>query len=217
MKPYNFIKKIRRSTDSATVGTRVDSGFTMVEIIVVTGLAAGIIGAVIMLMTNFKRGFTKGEESAIILQEAGLLLGRLRNDLINAIPDRKLSSDRWRNTIAYSSNKLSFSIFRDDEGNIDSVEYVYEREKDATGKDAGTIKRIQGKETVKTLVDKHVASLTWSVDNDVFIGNASGCRLIWVSLSMILGGQGKTGIKSQELNISTKIFPTRINRQINGR
>ncbi len=187
-------------------------GLTVVEILVVAGIAILVIGGIIFIMTQFRRGFSKGEESIVVLQEGGLFLATLRHDMVNAVSPSKDPIAFWKDSIAVAPEKLRLNIYKDTDGNIEPVEYFYEPR--PTG---GSISRVQGTGGKKILVNNRVASLTWKLGAETVsaTGMASGVRQLWVDLDFIMGGQGRIGIKSKELTIRTKLFPTRLNRQIN--
>ncbi|MBF0498545.1 MAG: type II secretion system protein [Candidatus Riflebacteria bacterium] len=181
-------------------------GFSLVEILVVLSILAMIVGGLLYLMTGFHRSFAKGEESTIVLQEAGFFLAHLRNDLINAVQDPTLPADRWSDSIIATPDKLTLRVFRDTDGNIEPIEYQLEGD---------TIKRSVGGRP-RVIVDGHVASLSWKVESETLSGLASGVRRIWVTLSGTFGGKGKPGIKSKTIPLIAKLFPTRLNRRLNG-
>lgn len=198
MKTRTFFRPSRGRSRSRT-------GVTLVEILVVGALATVIIGGLVMLMTGYRRSFAKGEESTVVLQEAGLFLGFLRNDLINAVRPPTLPPDRWRESIVATRDKLTLSIFRDADGNIDQVTYAIE---------GNSIKRSQSSGRSKTIVDGRLASLSWTVGSEELAAPASGVKRIWVELQGGLGGQGRPGTKSMAVPIRTRLFPTRLNRQL---
>ena len=182
-------------------------GLSLVEILVVAGLAVAILGGLIMLMTGYRRTFSKGEESTVVLQEAGLFLGFLRNDLINAVRPPTLPPDRWRESIVATKDRLAITIFRDAEGNLDQVVYAI------TG---NSISRSQESGRVKTIVDGRVASLSWTIGSEELAAPASGVKRLWVELNGTFGGQGRPGVKSMALPLRTRLFPTRLNRQLSS-
>lgn len=184
---------------------RKPRGLTLVEILVVAALAVVIVGGLVMLMTGYRRSFTKGEESTVVLQEAGLFLGFLRNDLINAVRPPTLPPDRWRESIVATPDKLTLTIFRDAEGNLDQVTYSIE---------GTSIKRSQASGRTKTLVEGRLASLSWTVGFEELAAPASGVKRIWVELQGGFGGQGRPGIKAMAVPLRTRLFPTRLNRQL---
>jgi len=188
-------------------------GMTFVEIIIAGGLAVLVIGATLYAFMQFRRGFEKGESSAVVLQEGALFLGFLRNDLINAVIDKTLPPDRWRDAVmTVTSNQVSFTAFHDDEGNTEKISYAFSP---ALG--GGSLTRTQGSSRTKTLIDKGIASLSWSLGEEIVPGIGSGVRRIWLNVDLTIGGQGKAGMTSKIITLSTKLFPTRMNRQLNGK
>ncbi|NLI77640.1 MAG: hypothetical protein GX442_14530 [Candidatus Riflebacteria bacterium] len=187
------------------------AGMTFVEILVASVLLVLVLGGLIYAFTQFRRGYEKGESSAVVLQEGALLMGYLRTDLINAVLDPAPKSGRWQDAaLVVSSDRVSFRIFSDDQGHTDQVSYVY-----APGRDGGSISRVQGNRSPKVLVNKRVASLTWALGEETAPGVGSGVRRLWLDLAVTLGGQGKAGMTSRTSVLATKLFPVRLNRQLN--
>jgi prepilin-type N-terminal cleavage/methylation domain-containing protein len=187
-------------------------GFTLVETIIAVAIAVVIMGGLIFIMIHFRRSYEKGEGTAVTLQEGILMMAMLRNDLINAVMDAKIPADQWTRAMESTPEKLKFSIYRDNQGNIEPVVYAYDM-----APDGGSISRTQGTNHPKTLVNRHVASLSWNIGHDLLTGVGSGVRQIWVDLSLTLGGQGKVGTKSKKTTLRAKLFPVRMNRQFNER
>jgi len=186
--------------------------FTLVEIVIGTFIALMLVVIVSMLLVQFKRSYSKGEESSVGIQEGGLFLANLRSDFVNAVMDPSLPPERWKEAIRAEPETLAFQIYKDAEGKIEPV--LYHLEKKADG--MLSVSRTQGAGSSKLLVNQRIASLSWKVETEVFPGLASGVKQIWLSLDMTLGGQGKPGIKAKVVNLSTKCFPTRLNKQINS-
>jgi hypothetical protein len=184
------------------------------EIVIVAAVAMILLGIVTALLTQFRRSYTKGEESSIILQEGSLFLAILRSDFINAVRTEDLPEERWAEAIQASSDRLSFFIYKDAEGAIEPVEYAVQP---PPNPDVGaSLTRTQGGGRAKTLIDRHLASMTWGIETEVLPGVASQVRQLWLNLRVELGGQGKPGIQSKKLNFAAKLFPTRLNRQLNS-
>ncbi|MFZ2956756.1 MAG: prepilin-type N-terminal cleavage/methylation domain-containing protein [Candidatus Ozemobacteraceae bacterium] len=186
------------------------NGLSLIEMLVVMVILVMVLGGLIFLMTGFRRSFAKGEESAIILQEAGLFLAYLRNDLINAVPDPFLPPNRWAESLIATPDKLVMRTFRDIDGNIETIEYLLEGD---------SLKRSIGDGYPRTIIDGHVASLSWKVEYETLSGTASGVRRIWINLSGAFSGKirpGLTGITGKTIPLSAKLFPTRLNRRLNG-
>ncbi len=192
---------------------RQSKGFTLVEILVGVGISVLLVGIVTLLLVQFKKSYSKGEESTIIIQEGGMFLAMLRNDMINAVMDKTLNPDQWKESIRAEPEAISFPIYRDAEGTIEPV--IYAVEKNPKKSEGLSISRSQGGGSAKMLVDGHLASLTWTVGTDLLPGVGSGVRQIWLNIDLVLGGQGVPGLKGKILRVSTKLFPTRLNRQIN--
>ena len=99
------------------------------------------------------------------------------------------------------------TIFRDAEGNLDQVVYTIA---------GNSISRSQESGRTKTIVDGRLASLTWSVGSEELAAPASGVKRLWVELNGSFGGQGRPGIKSMAIPLRTRLFPTRLNRQLSS-
>ncbi|HNW34351.1 MAG TPA: hypothetical protein PKM25_05420 [Candidatus Ozemobacteraceae bacterium] len=147
------------------------------------------------------------------MSESEMFLASLRYDLINAVGPRDASQPDWDKYLTVTPEKISFQIFRDADGAVDPVEYVYEK-----SPEGGSIQRFQSSSR-RRLIDHHIASLTWDVGTALVQspGIASGFRQIWVSVRFSVGGKVKLSGKTREVLIETKIFPTRLNQQLNCR
>ncbi|MBF0543539.1 MAG: hypothetical protein HQM08_03855 [Candidatus Riflebacteria bacterium] len=185
------------------------SGFTMVEMLVVSVILFLLIGGLIFLMTGFRKSFDKGEESVVILQESGLFLAMLRNDLINATMDKRLPQNHWNESIGATPEKISFNVFGNPEGTkIVPVMYEYS---------GSSIKRtFEGR--TRTIVNGHVASLSWKVESETFSDTASGVKRLWIDINAIFSGKsnpGKKEISGKTIKLNSKLFPVRLIKQIN--
>jgi len=187
-------------------------GFTLVEMLVVMAIAALLIGGIVQLLTQFRRGFSKGEETGVALQEAGLFLAMLRNDLINAVPDRSLPPERRHESIRVTPTDISFSVYTGDRDRTARITYSYQPA-DARG----SISRTIDGERPRILVNGRVASLTWELCTEPIFSSrpGSGTRCLWLDIQAHIGGQGKAGVKGRELLLTTKLFPVRLIRQLN--
>ncbi|HNW34055.1 MAG TPA: prepilin-type N-terminal cleavage/methylation domain-containing protein [Candidatus Ozemobacteraceae bacterium] len=186
-------------------------GFTLVEMLVVIALATTIIGGITLLMTQFRRSFSKGEETGVTLQEGGMFLALLRNDLVNAVFDKRLSPDRWREAIKITPERLAMTVYTGESDQTTLVEYLYE-----PGSGKGSISRSAGGSRPRTLVNGRIASLSWELATEEIGGSptASGTPFLWINLQARFGGQDKAGVKGKELVLSTKLFPARLIRQL---
>lgn len=187
-------------------------GFTIVELLVVMVLAVLVIGGIMMAFTQFRRGFTQGEEMGITLQESGMFLARLRSDLINAVPDTRLPPDRWRESVKATPDTLSFTVYTGESDRTSVVEYRYD-----PGNGKGSITRSEGGARSRSLVKERIASLTWSVHTDETFGKGigSGTRLLWVDIRARFRGEKTAGVKNKEFVLATKLFPARLIRALN--
>lgn len=187
-------------------------GFTLVEILVVLALATLIIGGIVLALGQFRRGFSKGEETGVTIQEGGMFLAHLRNDLINAVFDRRLPPDRWREAVQITPERLAFTVYTGESDRTTVIEYLYD-----PGNGKGSITRSAGGSRQRTLVNARVASLTWSLGTEELAakGTGSGTRFLWIDLQTRFRGETTAGTKGRELAISTKLFPARLIRQLN--
>ncbi|HQG28230.1 MAG TPA: hypothetical protein PLY73_06700 [Candidatus Ozemobacteraceae bacterium] len=187
-------------------------GFTFVEILVVIVLAVLVIGGIMKAFTQFRRGFSQGEETGITLQESGMFLARLRSDLINAVPDKRLPPDRWRESVEATPNTLSFTVYTGESDRTSVVEYRYD-----AGNGKGSITRSEGGARTRQLVNGRIASLTWSVETEEIAdkGTGSGTRFLWIDLRASFRGEKTPGTKGKEIVVATKLFPARLIRSLN--
>ncbi|MBF0405940.1 MAG: hypothetical protein HQM10_01195 [Candidatus Riflebacteria bacterium] len=183
-------------------------GITIVEILVSTGVLILIVSGLIFLMTGFRRSFDKGEESVVVLQESALFLSTLRNDLVNAIPDRSLPVDKWREHIKSSPTRLAFNVFSDSTGGIAPVVYDYSN---------SSIKRTaSGKSRV--IVNGHAAAISWNIAAEELTGTASGVKRLWIDFKGVFSGKNKPGkaeTSGKTIKLETKLFPVRLIRAMN--
>lgn len=187
-------------------------GFTFVETLVVIVLAVLVIGGIMQAFTQFRRGFSQGEETGITLQESGMFLARLRSDLINAVSATRLPPDRWRESVEATPNTLSFTVYTGESDRTSVVEYRYD-----PGNGKGSITRTEGGARSRLLVNGRIASLTWSVGTEELAGNGtgSGTRFLWIDLRARFRGEKAQGTKGKEIVIATKLFPARLIRSLN--
>jgi len=200
------------SRESKSPVYTVFHGFTFVEILVVIVLAVLIIGGIMLAFTQFRRGFSKGEETGVTLQESGMFLARLRSDLINAVPDTRLSPDRWREAVQATPDRLSFTVYTGESDRTSVIEYRY-----VPGNGRGSITRSEGGSRTRTLVNGRVDSLSWNVETEELVGKGtgSGTRFLWVDLRARFRGESPAGLKGKEVIVATKLFPARLIRSLN--
>ncbi|HNV68862.1 MAG TPA: prepilin-type N-terminal cleavage/methylation domain-containing protein [Candidatus Ozemobacteraceae bacterium] len=183
------------------------AGITLVEILIVVVIAVLLIGTLTTLFSGFRRSFAKGEESTVVIQEGGFFLAHLRNDLINAVLPPGFDQADWQKAIVADADSLSFSLYADAQGTIETVTYMT---------DGKSLKRMVKNGSPKPLIEGRIASLSWKTGWEVIPTPGSGTRRLWVELSATLGGQGKPGMTSKQLHLRTRLFPARLNRQLNG-
>lgn len=184
------------------------AGFTLIEILVVCGISTVFLSTAIMLMTNFQQGFSRSENTAILMQESALFIARLRTDLNNAVLTTGGVSGTIDNQIQALPHQLSFNVYSSQQGKILPVIYSYE-----ALENGGNIKRKEANEAEKTLISKHVASLAWQMQLERFATPGSGTFRISVALDLQL--KVASG-KEKPFAIKTAIFPARLNRQLNN-
>lgn len=187
-------------------------GFTFVEVLVVIVLAVLVIGGIMLAFTQFRRGFTQGEETGITLQESGMFLARLRSDLINAVPDHRLPASQWRESVKVTPNTLSFTVYTGESDRTSIVEYRYD-----PGNGKGSITRSEGGTRARKLVNGRIASLTWFLGSEEITakGTGSGTRRLWIDIRARFKGEKTAGIKGREFVLATKLFPARLIRGLN--
>ena len=59
-------------------------GFTLSESLIVVALVTLLLGAVLLVIMQFNRGYTKNEGAVVAQTEVALLLEVLRRDMVNA-------------------------------------------------------------------------------------------------------------------------------------
>ena len=185
-------------------------GFTLVEILVVSLLVTTFIGSGIMIMSNFRRSYSKSESSAILMQEAAIFSAKIRNDLNNAILDPTAPDRSPKNQIYISGDQLSFKAYNSSSGKSEPIVYSVEK----TGNQL-SIMRKAGLKPAAAVIKNKVASITWKLEQETFTGNASGVIRLGVSLDLILADPKKQNNKRQ-FQLTTRIFPARLNKILNG-
>ncbi len=187
--------------------SRPARGFTLVEILVVCGVSAVFLGTAIMVFTNFRQGYSRSENVAVLMQESALFLARLRTDMNNAVLSGAGSGSIEQQIQAFPDH-LSFNVYSSRHGRIQPVVYTY-----TPRADGGSISRKEADEAEKVLVKNHVASLSWQMQLERFATAGSGTFRISVALDLHL--KTATG-KEKPFAIKTAIFPARLNRQLNN-
>lgn len=182
------------------------AGFTLVEILVVCGVSAVFLGTAIMLFTNFRQGYSRSENVAVLMQESALFLARLRTDMNNAVLSGPASD--FLRQIQAEPNQLNFNVYSSRHGRIQPVVYRY-----VAAPAGGQISRREANESERVLIKDHVASFSWQVQLERFATAGSGT----FRLSLAIDLQMKTSSgKEKPFAIKTTIFPARLNRQLNS-
>lgn len=185
------------------------NAFTLVEILVVCAVVSVFLASAITLFSNFRQGFTRSESSAILLQDAALFLAQLRNDLNNAVLDTSLTNSEIEQQFSVTPKQLNFKAYDNREGAVLPVIYRL------SGKEGNaSLWRKIGNRAEKELIKSNVASLTWQTEIESFSGKASGTVRLCLNINCILQTQ-----RAQEkpFEIRTRIFPARLNRQLNNK
>jgi type II secretory pathway pseudopilin PulG len=182
--------------------------FTMVEILVVTGIATAFIGTAVMLLVNFRQSFSRSENTAILMQEGAMFVARLRTDLNNAVLTGDIGSVPVDQQLAITADKLRFLVYRSADGKTVPVVYSFE-----AGANGGSLLRKEAESGNKMLVKDHVASLSWEVQLEKFPTTGSETFRLGISLALQL--KTSTG-REAPFNLQTVIFPARLNRQLNS-
>ncbi|HNS08457.1 MAG TPA: prepilin-type N-terminal cleavage/methylation domain-containing protein, partial [Candidatus Ozemobacteraceae bacterium] len=99
-------------------------GFTLTEILVVCGVSAVFLGTAIMLFTNFRQGYSRSENVAVLMQESALFIARLRTDLNNAVLSGPGGGNIEQQLQAFPDH-LTFNIYSSRHGRILPVVYNY--------------------------------------------------------------------------------------------
>lgn len=180
-------------------------GFTLVEILVVCGVSALFLAIAISVFSNFRQGYSRSESGAILLQDAAIFLAQLRNDMNNAVIDPAAANAGSQFSV--DSNHLSFKIYDNRESKILPVVYSVV----PSGKKTDLLRKV-GTNSAKTLIRDNVASITWSTEIEAFAGKASGT--VRLSLNLVVNLKTEKG-QEKPFSISTRIFPARLNRQLN--
>lgn len=183
------------------------TGFTLIEILVVCSISVVFLGTAIMLLTNFRQGYSRSENTAVLMQEGALFLARLRTDLNNAVLGGG-AAGAIDKQIQALPGQLSFNVYSSRHGKILPVVYSYEELKEG-----GTIRRKEANEAEKNLISNHVASLSWQMQLEKFATPGSGTFRISVAVDLQL--KVSSG-REKPFAIKTSIFPARLNRQLNN-
>jgi prepilin-type N-terminal cleavage/methylation domain-containing protein len=176
---------------------RTKKAFTLIEIIVVSAVSAVFITTVVMLLINFRKGYSKSEYGGILMQESALLIARIRTDLNNAVGK----------DIYTSENQLMFNAYNNSKGIVEPI--VYSVEKASQGR---IITRKEGNEKARTIVKNNVASLTWQTGLDVYDTKPIPVKRLSIDLDILLEAPNTT---EKNFHLKTSIFPARLNKQIN--
>lgn len=183
--------------------------FTLVEILVVCGIASVFLATAVMLFTNFRRGFSRSEGTAILMQEGALFVARLRNDLNNAVLVPVIAGNDQAQ-LNSTPDRLSFSVYSSREAKALPVVYRYQ-----SSETGGSVFRREGNDNERVLIKDRVASLTWQTELERFVepdSTSSGTVRLSIALDMQL--KMPTGSEKPFL-LKTSIFPARLNRQLN--
>lgn len=183
--------------------------FTLVEILVVCGIAAVFLATAVMLFTNFRRGFSRSEGTAILMQEGALFVARLRNDLNNAVLVPVIAGNDQAQ-LNSTPDRLSFSVYSSREAKALPVVYRYQ-----SSEAGGSVFRREGNDDERVLIKDRVASLTWQTQLERFIEpDSMSSGTVRLSIGLDIQLKMPTGSEKPFL-LKTSIFPARLNRQLN--
>lgn len=185
-----------------------NKAFTLVEILVVCGIVTVFLGTAVMLLTNFRRGFSRSENTAVLMQEGALFLARLRTDLNNAVLTGNLKAVPIQKQLSTTAEKLQFQVYSSQAGKIIPITYTY-----SASSNGGNLSRKEGDGSDRVLIKDHVASLSWQTELEKFSTPGSGTFRLSIAMAMQL--KVNSG-KEQPFDLKTSIFPARLNRQINN-
>jgi len=175
-----------------------------VEILIVALLLLLMIGTLILLMTQFRKYFAKGEQTTEALQEVTVFLATLRKDLANATLNPSLQPPSATGSFLVGATQLAFPVYKDPAGNVEQVTYTIV---------GNSLQRVQGGRAPHTLIDGHLATLTWMLESDILmVGPTQGAQRLWLSIDLIAGGLGRQETAARPIRLITTIFPARLNR-----
>ncbi len=183
--------------------------FTLVEILVVCGVVSVFLGTAILLFTNFRRGYSRSENTAVLMQESALFLARLRTDLNNAVLSGDFVSVPLEQQLNSTSDKLQFLVYSSQEGKTIPVTYTLR-----PGRTGGSLYRKESGASERELIKDHVASLSWQAEVEKFATAGSGTMRLSINLDLQL--KADSGSSEKPFSIKTNIFPARMNRQLNN-
>jgi len=182
--------------------------FTLVEILVVCGIVTVFLGMAIMIFTNFRRGFSRSENTAILMQESALFLARLRTDLNNAVLTGDSAAVPLEKQLNSTPERLQFLVYSSQAGKTLPITYTFR-----PGHTGGSIYRKESGSSERQLIKEHVASLTWDAEIEKFATPGSGTLRLSINLDLHLKADSGS---EKPFRIKTSIFPARMNKQLNG-
>lgn len=182
--------------------------FTLVELIVATAILAVVMTSIVTVIVNFTRNYGKSESSGILLQESALFLARLRTDMNNAVVEGNVASIGKNGALIYvDSKQLRFPVYSSTSGRIEHV--VYEIEQSRTGY---SVTRKTANDNIQKIAD-NIATVTWKLENDVIPLKPKPIERYSLYLDMEFSL--KKDNSGNSFKLKTRIFPARLNRQIN--
>ena len=169
-------------------------------------LIAFIIAGSFEALTHFRKAYDSGEKSSEMLREISRFIEYLRKDLHNAAPPADTKGTKCRDWVKCSAGELSFPIFSDTGGTIQTVRYSVA---------GNSIQRSLDSAEVKALITDSLASLSWSLGEDG-VNSVSPFQAgrIWIHLEALFGKTDPTGKLTKAFPLSTNLFPVRWNRTI---
>jgi prepilin-type N-terminal cleavage/methylation domain-containing protein len=181
--------------------------FTLVELVVASAVAATLLTVVIMLLINFRAGYSKSEASSLLMQESVIFLARLRTDLNNSVLVQDNLDLGIEDQFYSSENQLFFNTYNNTKGVVEPV--VYALQNNEQGR---VITRKEGNEKERVIVKNNVASLSWPIILDTYPTKPLPTKRLRVELFLSLEALNQT---NKSFQVKTNIFPVRLNKQLN--
>ena len=173
--------------------------FTLVEILVASGVSVIFLGMVITLFMGFSRTFSSGEGSAVLMQECALFTARLRNDMNNGVK----TTDG--NFITLDENQIIFNVYDSEEGKVKPV--IYTAVPQANG--YYNMTRRIANESAHNIVKGKISSFSWNLIEESIPTGATPIKRISLELNLKMG---TSDLKNKSFDFKTTIYPVRANK-----
>jgi prepilin-type N-terminal cleavage/methylation domain-containing protein len=182
-------------------------GFTLVELVVAAAVSATLLTVLVMLLTNFRAGYSKSEASGILLQETVIFIAKLRTDLNNAVLVQNNLELGFEDQLFSSENQLVFNTYNSAKGLVEPV--VYATQSTEQGR---VITRKEGNEAERVIVKNKVASISWPIILDTYPTKPLPTKRVRIELSLTLEALNQA---NKAFHVKTNLFPVRLNKQLN--